>query len=105
MDARTLYRLSNLLDFYRATLQQLLTFDCELVREISSLRSDSRQRFFIDLKTTTERLLENPPLCPLDLSPPFAIMEVAKVLVCSTIIVIIVIIFSLLFSLLFFKLP
>ena len=39
-----------------------------------------RAHFFKDLKASTERLLENPPRCPADLSPPFAVMEVVKIL-------------------------
>ena len=66
----TLFRLVNLLDFYNRTILKVVADDCLLIVTIQNTKKQTLQILFELIQKQSDALQLNPPLPPLDLSPP-----------------------------------
>ncbi|KAK2647805.1 hypothetical protein Ddye_015294 [Dipteronia dyeriana] len=74
------YKLSNTLEFYSYTIQDLLGRDTALCNTLWVLKDAAQKTFFDILKSRGEKLLRYPPLVAVDLSPPPAVREGVSIL-------------------------
>ena len=66
----TLFRLVNLFDFYMRTILKIVAEDCLLIATIQNSKKQTMQLLFDLIQKQSDFLQVNPPLPPLDLSPP-----------------------------------
>lgn len=69
------FRLANLLDFYARTITTLMTPKSSLPLLFNECKHDCLKVFYDELQDHAEKMKQNPPVPPLDLSPPPAIRD------------------------------
>ncbi|XP_031503357.1 conserved oligomeric Golgi complex subunit 6 [Nymphaea colorata] len=74
------YKLSNTLEFYSYTVQDLLGKDTALSNTLLILKDAAQQTFFDILKTRGDKILKYPSIITVDLSPPPFVSEGVLVL-------------------------